>query len=201
MKRETFADVVELSGVQLRVNNGDGKYSCYVEILRAIKGQLSAMLSHHSKVLIFRLDLHREGYSRDNLEFSRFVEKIKKRARQHYKAKRLGYVWVREHEKAKQQHYHLALMIDANKVQHPGRLINWIERRWEARGHPKPYTPGNCFKVLRRGSESGFSHIFERLSYMAKTRGKGYRASAVNDYSTSRIKPKHLIKHDIQINQ
>ncbi|WP_272993744.1 hypothetical protein [Porticoccus hydrocarbonoclasticus] len=45
MKRETFADVIELSGVSYGINNGSGKHWCYVEILSAIHDQLEAMLS------------------------------------------------------------------------------------------------------------------------------------------------------------
>jgi len=190
MKRETFADAVELAGVSFRINNGGGGHACYVEILDAIHDQLEAMLSYHGRVLVVRLDLHLGGYSPDNHELSRFIEKIKRRYQEHYKGKRMGYVWVREQERAKQQHYHLALYLDANKIQHPARLIHWIEQRWQSRGHPKPYTPENCFKVISRKNDSGKQAIIERLSYLAKTRGKGYRDKSTNDYSSSRIKPK-----------
>lgn len=192
MKRETFADVIELAGEQLSINNGDGQYSCYIEILQTIGAQLNAMLSYHSKVLVFRFDLHIERYSRDNQQLSRFIEKIKRRIQSHYGAKRLGYIWVREHEKAKQQHYHIALFIDGNKVQHPGRLVHWIDKHWQDRGHPKPYTPKNCFDVVTRKNEVAKQRVFKRLSYLAKTRGKGYRDKAVNDYSSSRIKTKAM---------
>lgn len=190
MKRTTCAEVVTLDGVELRINNGNGEYLCYLEILKAISAQLHGMLSYHSKVLVLRMDLHLDRFTTDNRELSRFIDKIKRHLSEHYKAKRLGYIWVREHEKAKQQHYHLALMIDANKIQHPGKLINWIEQRWENRNHPKPYTPEHCFYIVQRGNQTVLLNTFERLSYLAKTRGKGYRDNAVNDYSSSRIKPK-----------
>lgn len=197
MKRETFADVVELDGMPFRVNNGGGKHSCYVEILSVIHDQLEAMLSYHSKVLVLRLDLHLGDYSHDNHELSRFIEKIKRRYHDHYRGQRMGYIWVREQEKAKQQHYHLALYLDANKIQHPAKLIYWIEQRWQSRGHPKPYTPENCFAVINRKNDSFKQAIFERLSYLAKTRGKGYRCKDTNDYSGSRIKPKKTSAGDV----
>jgi len=65
------------------------------------------------------LDLHVEKYTPDNRELSRFIDKIKIRLAKHYKTKRLGYLWVREQERAKRQHYHLALFVDANKLQPP----------------------------------------------------------------------------------
>jgi protein GP2 len=194
MKRPVYADEVLLGGVSLRVNNGDGKYGCYREILSAIHDQLAAMLSHHSRAMVLRMDLHVERLTPDNLVLSRFLEKVKKRLSQHYKAKRMGYVWVREMEQAKKQHYHLALFIDGNKIQHPAKLIHWIDARWQARSHPKPFTPENCFYMIRRNDTRGFNTAFERLSYLAKIRGKSYRSKTVNDYSTSRIKHKEALK-------
>lgn len=192
MKRPHFADEVLLGGVRLSVNNGEGKYGCYKAILEQIHSQLTAMQSFHSKVMVLRIDLHVDQYTADNLVLSRFLEKVKRRLTEHYKAKRVGYIWVREMEKAKKQHYHLALFIDGNKIQHPAKLIHWIEERWQSRGQPKPYTPQNCFYTLRRNDGRGFDAAFKRLSYLAKIRGKGYRNESVNDYSASRIKPKKV---------
>lgn len=190
MKRAIFSDSVVLDGVAFPLNSGQGKFGYFREILTAIHGQLNAMLSHHGKILMVRVDLHTERHSRDNLELSRFLEKVKRHCQEQYKAKRMGYVWVREQERAKQQHYHLALILDANRVQHPARLLHWIGERWESRGHPKPWVPENCFTIVSRQNSEAFGEVFKRLSYLAKERTKGYRESTVNDYSTSRIKPK-----------
>ena len=45
------------------------------------------------------------------------MDKLTKRLKRKYKLCRVGYIWVREQEKSKHQHYHLVLMIDGNKEQ------------------------------------------------------------------------------------
>lgn len=171
--------------------NAELGQGCFVEVLEQIDGQLAAMLSHHSRVMVLRLDLHLYDYTDANGEISRFVRKVKKRLCRRYALKRVGHAWAREMEKAKQQHYHIALMLDANKVQHPAQVIRLCEEIWQGWNHPKPFTPENCFSVIRRHDVRGYGEIFWRLSYMAKIRGKGYKGKAANDYSTSRIVCKH----------
>lgn len=189
MKTKTSANRIELHGELLAINNGDnGQYSCFTEILRSTYGQLQAMLSHHSRVLVIRFDLHLGRHYPDNKALSRFMERIKRRLILHYKMTRVGYVWVREQERAKQQHYHVALFLDGSKIRHPSRLLEWIDERWQARQHPKVYIPKNCYYMLHRHDQEGQAEAIYRLSYLAKTRGKGYRGCSVNDYSTSRLK-------------
>ena len=189
MKRAIYSDKFS-DGETVWQVNGSEEYGCYREILATIKGQLTAMSSHHSRLLVVRVDLHLSSYSPDNRELSRFLDKIRKHCRAKYKAKRLGYLWVREQEKAKQQHYHLALILDGNRIKHPSALLAWICVRWEARNHPRPFVPEHCFYNVKRANQASFKEVFKRLSYFAKTRGKGYRSPTANDYSSSRIKPK-----------
>ncbi len=178
-----------LNGETLSIN-ANNKYGCFVEILEAIQQQLDAMLSYHCKVLVLRFDLHTDEYQSNNALISKFVRKIRKRLKAKYLIKRLGYVWVREIEKAKSQHYHFALMIDGNKVRHPSILIGLIEAIWVRCYQPKPFTPKNCYYLITRSTGKNYGECFERLSYLAKERGKGYRDKTANDYSTSRIRPK-----------
>ena len=174
---------------RLPVNTHDGKYSCYKQILDNIANQLQAMLYHHSRVTVIRFDLHLYRPFETNKEMSRLIDKIKKRLRAKYGLTRLGYVWVREVERAKSHHYHVALFVNGNKLQYPSNLLNWIEKVWTARGHPKPFVPKHCFYVVPRGDSWVRQVAFKRLSYLAKVRGKGckYRARRVNDYATSRL--------------
>ena len=104
--------------------------------------------------------------------------------------KRLGYMWVREQEKAKSQHYHLALFLDGNKVQHPSKLLRWIKGRWTWYEQPKPPTIKRPFLMTKRQCKSSIDDAVYRISYLAKPRGKGYRNRYTKDYSTSRIKAK-----------
>jgi len=178
----------------LKVNNGNEGQGCYREILRAIADQMEAILSHHSRVLVIRFDLHVSTHTPDNRLLSRYMDKLKRHLHRTYGIKRMGFVWAREQERAKKQHYHIAIMLDGNQIQNPSRLLAWIDKKWQARDQPKVFVPENCFKMVKRSSLKSFDDAFYRLSYLAKVRGKGYRPSSVNDYSTSRIKPKSITK-------
>jgi len=166
---------------------GNSKQGCFLEILERIKQQLDAMLSHHCKILVVRMDLHVKGYSPENEIISKFIRKARKKLSAYYGFKRFGFIWVREQEKAKQQHYHLAFFLDANIVRYPDKLISICQRiaeGWEL----FLYTPKNCYYLIARNDSGAYQEAFYRLSYFSKERGKGYKAKAANDYSSSRIK-------------
>lgn len=168
---------------------GGAKQGCYVEILERTKQQLDAMLSHHCKVLVLRLDLSVNDYTPKNEIISKFIRKARKKFEAQYGFTRMGFIWAREQEKAKKQHYHFALIVDANKVRHPHRMISICEgiaEAWELR----LFTPKHCYYQIKRGDEIAYQKAYHRLSYLAKTRGKGYKAHSANDYSSSRIKAK-----------
>lgn len=168
---------------------GGATQGCFVEILERTKQQLDAMLSHHCKVLVLRLDLSVNEYTPKNELMSKFMRKVRKKLGAHYGFTRVGFIWAREQEKAKKQHYHFALIVDANKVRHPHRMISICEdvaEAWELR----LFTPKQCYYQIKRGDEIAYQKAYRRLSYLAKTRGKGYKLDSANDYSSSRIKAK-----------
>jgi hypothetical protein len=189
MKTLTTKSTYEHSNRILPINN-PAQLKSYKEILERISEQMTAMLSHHSQIMSLRLDLHTHSYTERNKEVSRLMEKIKRHLRSKYSMTRSGYVWVREIESAQSQHYHLLLLLNADKIRHPGKLIKWIEDRWTAWGNPKPYTPQNCYSIINRKNDSEFNKAFYRASYLAKERGKGHKQKSTNDFSASRIKAK-----------
>jgi len=169
--------------------NGNKKQGCFVEILARINEQMKAMLSHHCKILVVRFDLHVENYTPDNRIMSSYIRKIRKKLIAHYGFRRLGFVWVREVERAKKQHYHIALFLDGNKAQNSRMTIaicETVAKSWDL----FLYTPKNCYYRISRDDQMAYQEAYLRLSYMTKERGKGYKANRANDYSTSRIKPK-----------
>ncbi len=186
MKRVINMESIAFFEQELLIN-ASSEHGCYVEILERIKQQIDAMLSYHSRILVIRVDLHTASYQPDNQMMSAFIRKIRKRLSNKHGLKRMGFVWVREQEKAKSQHYHLALFIDANKVRHPHHIILGIEAIWQSWLNPKPFTPKNCYYIIKRNDPESIIEPFYRLSYLAKVRGKGYKNKTANDFSTSRI--------------
>jgi len=162
----------------------------YKVILDKTHDQMTAMLSHHSRVVIILFNLRCHEYTADNKWVSRLFEKLKKQLSIKYKMKRIGHIWAREQETADKQHYHCALLLDGNKLRRGKEVIERIERICDNWDLPKPYTPENSYYQVKRGMDDQFSACFRRLSYCAKVNGKGKQGLACNDYSTSRIKLK-----------
>jgi hypothetical protein len=157
-------------------------------IIRRIIEQVLAMQSHHSKLLAYRFDLHLE-YSTDNNEIiTRFLEKFKYQVGQTYGVKRVGYVWVREKERAKQQHYHFVVLLDGHKVNYWSSLFRIVENAWRDVGGGTVH--GVKTVLLGRGDIKKLQEVIYWLSYLAKARGKGYKAEQAKNYGASRIPPK-----------
>jgi len=189
MRHSTSASVYQFSDKEFRINTHDGKYVCRADILNSGIGQLLAMLSFHSRVLTIRVDLHMREYEASNIRISKFINKLRKWLACHYKMKRIGYLWVREQERAKSQHYHLILYLDGNKIRYPSKINKWIREYWIWHDQPKPPTIKNCYTMVHRDDKESLDESVYRMSYLAKKRGKGYGGPKTRDYSSSRIIP------------
>ena len=165
---------------------------CYDEILEAIIRELVAMLSIHSKVLAVRFDVSLHDYTSDNEVISRFLKSLRRWIERSYNSK-LGYVWVREHDTAKKQHYHFLVIVNGDKAclasaykifERAEKIAEiqqqHISRIWLCKGNA----------MVRRGDVKAFSKVIERGSYLAKERTKGkHKGVYSNNYSGSEIKP------------
>ena len=112
--------------------------------------------------------------------------------------KDIGHVWVREVETVKTQHYHVALFLDGNKIQHPSALLQLIKAKWYKHGrlwipNKEHVDDDGCFYFIDKKNlnfkEQRGKAIY-RLSYLGKTRGKGYKDIQAKNYSVSRLKIK-----------
>jgi len=116
------------------------------------------------------------------------MNRLKQWIKRNYGIIDIGSIWVREREKAKEQHYHLTLYLDGNKIQHPKKLNVQIKEMWAPHGHMptilKPY-----YYIDRNNLKARRLDAIYRVSYLAKVRGKGYRDEQAKDYGASRLKP------------
>ena len=180
----------------LEVNNKifwvNGKHSgIRSHMAKSMINQVGAMLSHHSKVHLIRFDFRLYEYTNNNEIVSKFNRILFKWLKRRYDVKRIGFVWCREMEKAKQQHYHYALMLNGHKVRHPHEILPKVKDIWETHLQGSEYTPKRCYYNLTRDCEASIQRAVWRISYLAKARGKGYRPPQTKDYGTSRIKHKY----------
>ena len=181
----------------LFINSSETK-GIYPKIIEKIVEQLDICLAIHKRVLVVRFDLSLDEYSGDNQTISSFINRLKEKLfklKKYRRIKDIGHEWVREQEESKQQHYHVALFLDGNKIQHPSALLQLIKAKWYKHGRlwipkKKHVDDDGCFYFIDKKKE-GFKEqrgkAIYRLSYLGKTRGKGYKNVQAKNYSVSRL--------------
>jgi hypothetical protein len=166
-----------------------GKQGVFIETLNKIIEQLDIALQIHKRILVHRFDLHVNYYEGNSKRLSKFMNRLKQWIKRNYGIIGIGSIWVREREKSKEQHYHLALFLDGNKIQHPKKLNAQIKEMWAPHGHmptiSKPY-----YYIDKNNLKARRLDAIYRVSYLAKVRGKGYRDEQAKDSGTSRLKLK-----------
>ena len=197
MRILTNEPTVTIDGLELPIQNmgKDGKiYNCYVEPLQRFKREIDAMLSHHCKIFILRFDVRIYTNSQTNEVISNFRKSYAERVKRYYKTKNVAYVWCREVETAKKQHYHFAVIVDGNETKVGGALQYMAEEVASLQDLTIGYCANPSYLIKRsdlaKGNYSTYNEAFYRLSYLAKERGKTIKAERANSYQTSRIKPR-----------
>ena len=67
-------------------------------------------------------------------------------------------------------------------------MIEIIKEKWQPNYAHMPSNP--YYFIDQNNKQTELQNAIFRLSYLAKTRGKGYRDSQAKDYGTSRLKLK-----------
>jgi len=182
-KRVYLNDYFEYEDINYSIQQG--RQGIYVEIMNRLIEQLLNTFKIHKRVLVYRFDLHINYYEDDNHRLSKFIKRLKTHLQRNYGMYKVGYVWARELEKSKVQHYHLAFFLDGNKIQYPSKLRNTIKDMWLMNGHvsivKKPFN-----YIDRKNLDTELAKAVYRISYLAKVRGKGYRSQQAKDYGASR---------------
>jgi hypothetical protein len=164
----------------------DKKYNFYTEILNKTLEQLTTALKIHKRLLVVRFDFHTGTHTNNNFIISKFLTRIRNYLQRKYNTSNIGYIWVREQEKSKKQHYHLAIFISGKVINYPNNLINNIKEKWQPNHSPTIKNP--YYFIDQNNKQTELSKAIFRLSYLAKTRGKGYRDTQAKDYGASRLK-------------
>lgn len=171
------------------------KSGLFTRMAKRMIGEVEAMLEHHNKIHIIRFDLRQPTYTPDNRHITDFNRRLHSRLKVKYQLTRIGFMWAREREKAKQQHYHYVLILDGNKVQHPHHIQKIAQTVWEHMDGSVGFCK-NCYYNICRNDHQKLQAAILRISYLAKGRGKGYRPPQTKDYSTSRIATKQKTIHE-----
>lgn len=177
------------NGERIEICNSDS-YGVYKKTVLAFIEQLDAAIQIHRRVLVVNLFFSINYYTDTSYTFSKFMKNIKQYLSRNYDIQNVGYQWVREQEKAKKQHYHLALILDGDEIQNPRKLNEIIREKWLAWG--SIHIPENCFYYIdKHNHQEERAKAIYRASYMAKSRGKGVRPAQTKDFYCSRLKLKN----------
>ena len=174
------------------------KLGVFPVIIEKSVEQLDICLAKFGRVLVVRFDLSLDEYSGDNHTISVFLNRLKEKLfklKKYRRIKDIGHEWVREQEESKQQHYHVALFLDGNKIQHPSALLQLIKAKWYKHGRlwipkKKHVDDDGCFYFIdqkKKDFKEQRGNVIYRLSYLGKTRGKGYKDVQAKNYSVSRL--------------
>ena len=184
-KTKHYGDTITINNEVLRINSGIDK-GIYIEIIERMVSQLDIALAIHKRLLVCRIDLHTTYFSKDNKIISKYLNRAKQWIRRNYNIKNIGHIWVREQQRSKKQHYHLALFIDGDKIRYPAKLLRQLKEMWLPLGY-MPTVKNPYYFIDKHNKEEMRGEVIYRVSYLAKTRTKRYRDSQVKDYQTSRL--------------
>ena len=187
-KTKHFKPYIEINNETIKINAGATR-GIYKEIIARFIDQFDIAFKVHKRLLVHRVDLHLNKFSSDNKVISRFMNRLKQWLKRNYGLEKIGYIWVREQERSDKQHYHLALLLDGDKIRHPKRLNEQIKEMWLPLGHV-PVTLNPYYTIDKHNHNETRAEIIERVSYLAKVRGKRIRDKQTKDYQTSRLKNK-----------
>ncbi|GHB00952.1 YagK/YfjJ domain-containing protein [Modicisalibacter luteus] len=196
MKTYTTETTATMDGLTVYLNTLKGS-GCSMEMLGAAKRQVDAMLTHHNKVLTIYLGVHVSTYTPDNAVMSQYVRSVRKmlttkpssRAASCRPAfRRVGFAWFREMDRARKQHYHMAIMLDGNVVRAPQRIFDSVLKPAAERLGATAWLYERACRLDRQDKDAYLACLY-RLSYGAKEHSKYGRKATANDYSTSRIQP------------
>ena len=184
-KTEFFKPIITINKEEFRIN-ANSELGIYKQVLLRFISQLDLAYLIHKRLLVYRFDLHLNNPTNDNKIVSRFLNRAKQRLKRNYGLDKIGYLWVREKENAKNQHYHLVLLLDGDKIRHPSKLTKALRKMWKPNGF-MPTIQNPYYLMDKHNHDEIKKKVIERVSYLAKIRGKGYRSSQAKDYSTSRL--------------
>lgn len=186
----TKDEQIEIDGLSYPINSA--KSGCHVEWLQRAIRHAVAVEQVYKRALIVRFDLRNPPPGGDNKAIRAFMDKASKAIRGKYDHKP-GYMWAREQETAKGHHYHVALLLDGDRVMAGQPVFELVEPIWRNMGGSlaKAKTKKGAenlpyFMMIGRGA-APLTDATYWLSYLTKPRGKGYRGDYAQDFGTAQL--------------
>lgn len=161
------------------------KSGCYSYLLKKAFEQFDIGLDKWKRQVFIMIELHQKEPTEDSKRITTFRKRLLAKLAAHYGKLEMGFCWVREQEKSKAQHYHVALWLDGDIVKTSHIVCRFAKIVWEDMGG---FYSKNRRQYIYVNSPKSRLDALMWLSYLAKGRGKGYKSDQAKDYSTSRLK-------------
>lgn len=158
-------------------------YEIRQDIMETVFSVLRGFFKKRSKLIAIRIELHLKQWTATNAPVSDFFQKLGRQLKKHYGKIYHRYIWVREQNQAKAQHYHVVLLVDGQFVKHPSVIKEIASRIWT---YGYLCLAQNAFYRIHRNQVLRFYALVYRLSYLAKAETKGNRPSEVKDFGCNR---------------
>lgn len=190
---KTYETWVKIDGIDYEINNEENQGIYEVRLERMV-AQLNVALIKWKRVMCCRLDLHTKLNDQSGEDIRRFMKSLNKRLKAKYKGfKHLGYCWSREVGSIeKRKHYHLMLMVDGNLVQSSGVITRIAKQAWEQYpGQTASWPKEVPFDYIERTNHPDhlekLRDVVYRMSYLAKTKDKGFAPKGAKEFNCSRL--------------
>lgn len=177
----------EKSGLVFEINNPEG-CGIHTNILEAGINQALNCFNRWNRMMAYRVDLHMKEPEANNEMMSKLLKSLNKKLKARFpRHKNLGYIWVAETgSKSHKKHYHLHLYISGHVVRTGMLILPMIKESWSAVNDGNIVAPKSYSKYITSPEE--LPEIIRTMSYLAKTRDKGFQVKGANDFGSSRIK-------------
>jgi hypothetical protein len=182
----------EQGGVYYELNTQaeNGKlYPIYAEIMERGIEQMRAAFLIHGRLFVQHIVLSTAYYTDDNTKITGFRKSLIQMLQRQYAAKKTAFIWARERETVKNQHYHLFFAVDGQKLWARDGITTEIKKIVARSDY---FTKATMAGFHRVENEQEFKDMIFHLSYIAKVRGKGYRHPRANDFASSNLKANNI---------
>lgn len=190
----TYEDHYKYAGEYYTINSKSS--GCYTSILRKIIERMLAIREQYGRFLMVVFELHHPQFEGDSNMVSAYMKSVRAYVKSRYQMPDSAFVWVREKEQAKGQHYHVTLLVDGDKVRNSlgeHGLSDSLKEIWKRKGGSIHHSAYHFVD-----DDLSFNEAFKHASYMAKGRGKGYQPKGARNLGCSHLKKKLIPELDYQ---
>lgn len=158
-----------------------------IKMLDRIFDQLLVALTHYSKLLVIRFDIHLNNQLNNNKDISALFQTLKKKLVKAYSTE-VGYCWVRERTSHKKTpHYHCVIYFNGHKAKTSHVVFETI-KQYCKNINMTHYFPKNAAYQVYRGDLKSIQQVLVRLSYLAKNETKDKFDKYMITYQLSKLK-------------